>query len=378
MIIKSIEYSQYDKTANEWRLENCSLGPINLIVGENASGKSKILNIIGNLGNLLCGTRSVFLSANYKVEFDNAGESLTYLLKCDQGLVTEERLNLGRRNLLSRTKDGKGQIYYKRLRRKLNFQPPPEQVVSIARRDNVQHPFLEILYNWGEAVRHYYFGTDMGRSAFAFPVEKVGQVQPKLTSKMTEMVVATFLEGQKRFPNNFVRSIIKDMQSIGYELTDVFTAPPFGLGGVPKAVLAIHVKEADLRASTSQNDMSQGMFRALSLIIHVTYALLAESPACILVDDIGEGLDYNRSTALVKLLIEKTAGTSTQLIMATNDRFVMNSVPLDYWLVIQRERNVSKVLNKRNSSRLFKQFELTGLNNFDFFSSKYYLKEIEQ
>jgi len=378
MIIKSIDYSQYDGTANEWRLENCSLGLVNLIVGENASGKSKILNIIGNLGNLLTGARSVFLSANYKVEFDNAGDSLIYLLKCDQGAVTEERLNLGRRNLLSRTKDGKGQIYYERLRRKLNFQPPPEQVVSIARRDSVQHPFLEILYNWGEAVRHYYFGTDMGRNAFAFPVEKVGQVQPKLSSKMTEMVVATFLEGQKQFPTHFVKSIIQDMQSIGYELTDVFAAPPFGLGGVPKAVLAIHAKEADLRASTSQNDMSQGMFRALSLIIHITYALLAESPACILIDDIGEGLDYNRSTALVKLLIEKTVGTSTQLIMATNDRFVMNNVPLDYWSIVQREGNVSRVLNKRNSSRLFKRFELTGLNNFDFFSSKYYLKEIEQ
>jgi energy-coupling factor transporter ATP-binding protein EcfA2 len=377
MIIKSMNYSQYDRTANEWRLENCSLGLVNLIVGENASGKSKILNIIANLGNVLTGVRPVFLSANYKVEFDSAGDSLIYFLKCDQGAVTEERLNLGRRNLLSRTKDGKGKIYYQRLKRKLNFQPPPEQVVSIARRDSVQHPFLETLYSWGEAVKLYYFGTDMGRNAFAFPVEKVGQVQPKLSSKMTEMVVPTFLEGQKRFPAQFVKCIIRDMHSIGYELTNVFVAPPFGLGGMPKAVLAIHAKEADLHASTSQNDMSQGMFRALSLIIHINYAFLAESPACILVDDIGEGLDYERSAALVKLLIEKTVGTPTQLIMATNDRFVMNNVPLDYWSIIQREGNVSRVLNRRNSSRLFNQFELTGLNNFDFFSSKYYLKKTE-
>jgi hypothetical protein len=292
-------------------------------------------------------------------------------------VVTEERLSRVRRDLLSRTEDGQGKIYYERLRRKLKFQPPPDQVVSIARRDSVQHPFLEVLYNWGEAVRHYYFGTDMGRNAFAFPVEKVGQIQPKLGSKTTEMVVATFLEGKKQFPTRFKKSIIQGMQSIGYELTDVFTAPPFGLGIMPKAVLSIHAKEVDLHASTSQNDMSQGMFRALSLIIHITYAFLEGSPACILIDDIGEGLDYMRSTALVKLLIEKTKGTSTQLIMATNDRFVMNSVPLDYWSIVRREGNVSRVLNKRNSSRLFKRFELTGLNNFDFFSSKYYLKGLE-
>jgi len=117
------------------------------------------------------------------------------------------------------------------------------------------------------------------------------------------------------------------------------------------------------------------MFRALSLIIQITYSQLAGVPSCILVDDIGEGLDYDRSTALVRLLIERAKDTSGQLIMATNDRFVMNNVPLEYWSVIQRIGGVSKIYNYRNSPKLFNDFGLTGLNNFDFFSTKYYLKD---
>jgi len=373
MIIKSIEYSQYDDSPNQWRLEHCSLGTINLVVGENASGKSKILNIIANLGSLLSGARRVFLSGNYEVDFDLDGEPLTYTLRCYRGAIAEESLQIGRKKMLSRTSDGTGRIHYARLKRKLNFHAPPQQVVSVARRDSIQHPFLDHLYNWGEAVRHYRFGTDMGRESLKLLTTERTSL-PKISSQVNETVVDTFINGRTRFESRFVKSIIKDMREIGYELTDVFTAPPFGME-VPIELLAIHVKEADLPASTSQNEMSQGMFRALSLIIRVTYALLAESPPCILIDDIGEGLDYNRSANLVKMLIHKVKGTRTQLVMASNDRFVMNNVPLQYWSVVQRDGNLSRVLNYHNSEQLFKRFELTGLNNFDFFSTKYYLNE---
>jgi ABC-type lipoprotein export system ATPase subunit len=50
---------------------------------------------------------------------------------------------------------------------------------------------------------------------------------------------------------------------------------------------------------------------------------------CVLIDDIGEGLDYERSSNLIKLLLKKMKKESIQLIMSTNDRFVMNNIPYD-------------------------------------------------
>jgi ABC-type Mn2+/Zn2+ transport system ATPase subunit len=111
------------------------------------------------------------------------------------------------------------------------------------------------------------------------------------------------------------------------------------------------------------------MFRALSLIIQLNYSQLASIPSCILIDDIGEGLDYERSSSLIKLLIEKAKTSAVQLVMSTNDRFVMNNVPLEYWCVMRRISNVSKVYNYRNAKKQFEDFELTGLSNFDFFTS---------
>jgi hypothetical protein len=55
--------------------------------------------------------------------------------------------------------------------------------------------------------------------------------------------------------------------------------------------------------------------------------------------------------------------------MSTNDRFVMNNVPLEYWSIMQRYPNESKIYNYRNSRKQFEDFELTGLSNFDFLTS---------
>jgi hypothetical protein len=96
-----------------------------------------------------------------------------------------------------------------------------------------------------------------------------------------------------------------------------------------------------------------------------------------LIDDIGEGLDNDRSNSLIELIIEKIKDSSVQVIMTTNDRFVMNKVPLEYWSVIQRIPKKSLFYNYQNSKSTFEEFKRTGLNNFDFLSYEYYIEDFE-
>ncbi|MFN9559549.1 MAG: hypothetical protein ACK55G_12105 [Dolichospermum sp.] len=138
----------------------------------------------------------------------------------------------------------------------------------------------------------------------------------------------------------------------------------------------LYVQESDLKHQTEQGLISQGMFRALSLIIQVNYSLLAKKPSCILIDDIGEGLDFERSSEMIKLLISKAEAENglVQLIMTTNDRFIMNGVPLEYWSVIERQAGLAKLHNIHNSKEIFDDFKFTGLNNFDFFATQFYIE----
>lgn len=374
MQLKSIEFRQYEGIPSQWTLEDFPLRNINLLVGKNATGKSRTLNIIRALGNLVAGDIKLqFKSGNYKVTFDKNGEAITYLLQYEKSRIIREKLILGSDIKLDRGRNGAGKIWADKENKMMEFQAPDTELACVNRRDEKQHPFFEDLYQWGKASRHYFFGERMGRDCLAAFVKESEESQ--LDLKDTNLVVKIFSQGKKKFPQRFVQCIRSDMGTIGYEINDIKIGSPKSLvfkGPMLQVPKGLILKEEDLPGLTEQPEMSQGMFRALSLIIQLNYSQLASIPSCILIDDIGEGLDYDRSTALIKLLIKKAKKSSVQLIMSTNDRFVMNNVPLEYWSVVHRLSNKSMVYNYENAREKFEDFELTGLSNFDFFASGFY------
>lgn len=380
MELLELHYAQHEGTAKEWRTDGCTFGKINLIVGENASGKSRILNIVRGLANLVSGhTKLVFSSGNYRVVFDNAGTQVNYMLKYENQEVLKERLLVGKKTLLDRGNGGKGTIFAQRLGKsgqEMDFQTPITELACVSKRDSLQHPFLEDLFRWGQSTLHFYFGSAMGKGTYFIPREE--DTPAKVDPKAPEVVTRMFQVGREQFGEEFTEAIKADMNSVGYDLESITIEPAEYLKVEPSIIrhpYCLVVKERDLPGKTDQMDMSQGMFRALSLIIQLAYSRLAVRPSCILVDDIGEGLDFERSSALIRLLLGKAQAAPAQLIMSTNDRFVMNAVPLKYWCIVRRVANTSKLYNYRNARELIEEFESIGLSNFDFFASQFYNKE---
>jgi AAA domain, putative AbiEii toxin, Type IV TA system len=256
----------------------------------------------------------------------------------------------------------------------LDFQTPESELAAVNRRDSLQHPYFETLYSWGMGVRHFQFGTSLGKDRLLYLIkDKPSAFDPRNTAE----VISIFRRGLDQFGNDFTDGIVSDMAAIGYKLTEIGVKPlesvtvtvePPILSG---ELVGLYVKEHDLSGVTDQVDMSQGMFRALSVIIHLNYSERSEQPSCILIDDVGEGLDFDRSCALIDLLMQKAQHGGVQLIMSTNDRFVMNRVPLQFWSIIHRDRNVCRFFNYENSRDKFEAFKLTGMNNFDFFATDF-------
>jgi ABC-type lipoprotein export system ATPase subunit len=378
MKLTSIQYRQHAGTPEAWQLEKCILNDINLVVGKNATGKTRMLNVIVELSNLLSGDMLPGNSlGNFTAVFDHEGEEMTYHLIL-QHEVIQEQLHQGNKLLLSREANGRGQIFAVALNKFVDFQLPTDELM-VRRRDLLQYPFLEDLYHWGKATRYFQFGTAMGQNTFPiFMAEELEKKDPNL--KDYRQVVAVFRKGELEYGKDYLQHIIADIKQIGYELEDL-SIQPLTIDrtlrredGQPAVAYGIRVKERNLTGITPHLQISSGMFRALSLFIQVNYSLLASLPSCIIIDDIGEGLDYTRATDLIELLIRKVEGTNIQLMMSTNDQFVMDAIPLKYWLVIQRLAGTAKIYSYRNSQSLFDDFRFTGLGNFDFFSSNYFLK----
>lgn len=371
MRIASITYKQFEGDPREWSISDLTLGPINLLVGKNAVGKSRCINVIASLSKLLTGQMKSLGHGAWDVSFEHDGRPLRYILKYENGHIIQEEFFDGSEQFLQRSRGGYGRIYAKEESKSIKFQAPDTDLAVVARRDSVQHPFFEPLHEWGESVRHFEFGKLLGHLTF---IVEVKAPLPAFDERNTEQVTAITKRGLELYQDAFKAKILEDMAAVGYELEDVGVRKPIEVavqGLLPGELSAIFVKERSLSSATEQNIMSQGMFRAFSLLTQLNFAELANKRLCVLVDDIGEGLDFERACDLIKLLRNKAMSQSLQLIMSTNDRYVMNAVPLDEWSVLERVAGAVRVRNYSNTREKFEEFKYTGLSNFDFLATDF-------
>jgi AAA15 family ATPase/GTPase len=374
MILKALKYSS--SWLGNWSIvsgttndEFVAFSNINLIVGRNASGKTKFIGALRWISDLFDEGARVGVLRNkgnsFEVIFQNSTE-LKYCVEFDNSdSVVEEILVVNDEIKLDRKKR---KLHYEKLGDSLEFQIDSHLLAS-SRRDNIQQPFFEVLHNWGRNLSHYPFGGNMGKGRS----ERIDDFDSLdiVHFKNINLVRTFYHRGINEFATQFEQTILNDMNRIDYYISNIKL-------DIESKWLQLSVKEKDLNTPTNLEDMSQGMARAFSLIVQLNYSLMAKIPSCILIDDIGEGLDYDRSKKLIELIIEKAEGSNIQVFMTTNDRFVMNSVPLKYWSVIHREGNKSVFYNYQNSKQTFDDFAFTGLNNFDFFATEFYRQGFEE
>jgi AAA15 family ATPase/GTPase len=387
MRLTEMKFSRFKGQANEWRIEGrpvngedeqwLSFGQLTLIVGKNASGKSKTIEAIREIADLFCGDTQLSRlrdfgggTAEYQLRFDENGQTFEYYLNFENGKILQETLNVNGKEKLNRKE---GTLWYEGANSSLDFETD-EDVLAVTKRDKKQHTFFEALFAWGKALNHYQFGSFLGRNSLLRDITAIKE-DDEVDLKGGDRVTEVFLKAQREFGQPFLDAVIEDMSKISYAINKIEAGQ---LMNFPMPVFGLCVQENDLGHITYQTEMSQGMFRALSLLVQINYSLLGKIPSCILIDDIGEGLDYDRSKNLIDLIISKVKGSSVQVIMTTNDRFVMNKVPLEYWSVIQRVPKKSLFYNYKNSKETFDEYAYSGLSNFDFLATEFYIKGFEK
>lgn len=380
MFIKQYHYREFWDAPQHWEVKSFALEQVNLMVGRNSSGKSRVINTIGSLANFLSRSSiNTWNSGHWQIVFNANGSDVELTLCIERGSVSFEEVKVDGMVKLSRNQDGTGKIWFSRIEQHVEIMVSPDTVAMVARRDGLQHPFLEEIYDWASALRMYQFSTDLGRQTVS--LHNDAAANPESAEALSTMqalkdqnaVVEQYKLGWQAFGEEFDKAILRDMAKIGYDLSDIqarFVENTAFIGG--SYPIMLEVQENDLASPTKQFEMSTGMFRALAMIIHMNIAIMRLAKSTILIDDIGEGLDFERSKSLVNLLVAQCADTQIQLIMTSNDRFVMNEVPLNHWQILERTGHVVQVANKKNSPDQFEQFALAGLSNFDFFSMKAY------
>nr|WP_236165735.1 ATP-binding protein [Pseudomonas fulva] len=353
-----------------------TLGQKNLVVGKNSTGKTRALNIIVGIARQLSSSKDTPINSDYTAVWEHEGKEYVYHLVVVERLVKKEVLSIDGENLLERYFGGVGQIWAERIGEGqfIPFQTPENEVAIFKRRDSIQHSFIEPLYSWASQVRYYRFGSSLGKDNLTIFMPN----GPTVDDRDDTQVAGIFREGVKQFGQPFIDAIVADLSTVGYKIKTVAVAPPISVRfeGAPGELSAVQIEEEGVNCAIDQLSMSQGMYRVLALFIHVNYIQMKGYSTCVVVDDIGEGLDYERSCKVINALRQKSDHSKVQVVMSTNDRFVMNEVPLKEWTVLHRFGSLVKVSNYNNAAEKFDEFRFTGLSNFSFFEMDY-LREAE-
>jgi energy-coupling factor transporter ATP-binding protein EcfA2 len=176
-------------------------------------------------------------------------------------------------------------------------------------------------------------------------------------------LVSVYNLGSAKYGNSFNERILKLLDQIGYPMQQitVIEDKPFGL----------EVLERHRKRKTPFRRLSQAQQRTLTFVSFLTFLFLEKSEATILVDDFAEGLDFDCARKFTRLVWEDYADSKLQFIVSSNDRYVMNAIPLEHWTVLAEEGDKMRVFNYVNCKQKFDDFKFTGLSNFDFFSMEF-------
>jgi AAA15 family ATPase/GTPase len=373
MYLRQFSFRENAGKTIEWLIDNVKLGEINLVVGKNSSGKTRTLNALTDLVDMLKG-RGTRASGpvNYELIFRNSEDFMRYELEYDLETIRMERLYMGDDLVLERGEDGRGVIKYESTPGSiyLEFEIPHDQLACYAKRDRLQHPFIEIIHGWAVSLRRFDFSGDLGKTRYALKSAfEPREIDLSITNNSLVPIITIANEAYPAFK----QQVMEDMKEISYNVEDfgiIHFSERFGQADQDR--YAVYTSEEGLEKKVTQRDMSQGMFRAFSVLVQINYYIKCGHKGFVIIDDIGEGLDFSRAKLLVQLLIRKGRASGIQLIMSTNDSFIMNAVDIEHWAVMTREGNKISLFNYENSKEIFEEFKFTGLNNFDFYASEFF------
>ncbi len=372
MRLVKVNYSETED-AKSWELKDLVLQGRNLIVGKNAVGKTRTFRIIWNLAAQII--TSPQRNGRFEFDFKDNDTNYKYLVEIsNKNIVLLEELWEKDYQLINRNAETNDNFIRNKSNNQDNkepFSPPQDRFTIHVRRDTQNYPYLESLYNWANNCFCFEISKSQPDKSLTVSVPATNQI---LKSNILDAMGIYLENAFKDFgEKTFLNELLKDIERIGYNVSSVNVKKTL------KDLSLIHslVIDENNVGKLPQSHISSGMYRALAILIIINYWCFENKPVTLIIDDLGDGLDYSRSAELLKILFEKfekIEENGGQLIVTTNNQFLMNAVPIKHWNILEREGSKVKAYNYYNSKQAFDEFDYIGLNNFEFFVRKFYRK----
>ena len=332
---------------SDWEIGPICLSEQSLIVGPNATGKSTVLRCIRRFIRVVVGNIKIdaALDFRYDMEFSNSIGVVSYILRVQGGRVVEELLETNGKARVRR--DVGGSIVGDE-----SVNVPDTTLLINARRDIDKYPDIEMVLTWVEQMSSFIFSNILSSDSRVSPFT-ASQID---ICRMWEKIDTSQKEAVKKW-----------MQKLRYNI-DIIDIDVNKLGEK-----TLYVVEENVTKPIVMGKMSNGMYRVLYLLVYLYYVSV-NSSGTVLVDDLGEGLDYFRSSTLGEMLFSFSKEHNIQLIVTSNDNFLVDKVDLSAWVLLKREGHTVSSISEKTNPEDFARFRKLGLRNFDLLKTDFLVR----
>lgn len=355
-------YNRSNEEQIKWELEGLEFTQFCMITGLNSAGKSRTCNLIKNtFKKIAIPIKPPQLGKTDMVFKTTDGKTYQFVLNVEQDLnydpvIAEEKLyELNKKDqkmLFDRKK-----LFDSKQKKHFDYSPPDDSLTFHARRDKVSYPYLENIMN--ESTKFYFLDVENGKALI------YSRLQQKLFPN--EVDISNFASLVQNFVSKEQKEIIlEEINSLGFPIADI-KVQTFPVDG--KEIPLLFFKEKGIGTYDIAN-ASAGMKKVIFLI---TCLNLLEKGTCILIDNLGDGLDFKRSMEIVTILEEKAS--DKQIIVCTNNEILLNQTDIRNWNILHRDGINVKAYNYKNSKERLLRFADSGLSNYEYFMDQHYLED---
>lgn len=333
-----------------WTLDPIALSQSNLLVGENSAGKSRTLEALKACADFIAQNGLAHTPFNMigdidcEMTFCDGDKTIKYAFRFSQSIVQSESFSViisdNETQVVAR--DGETCIV-----KGMKLNPPTNKLILHVRRDKDAYPEFEEIIQWAENTQILSFAK----------LKEDAMHSMRSKSQGIADYVSKLSQQQKK-------NVIDNAARLNYKINNFNSVE---IDGGAKIILF----EEEGVGQLPFFSMSSGMFRTLYVLILLEYLANDTTPSMLLIDDLSEGLDYGRSIELGKLLFDYCSRHNIDLLVSSNDNFLMDVVPIDKWIILNREGTSVHNMSQQTHPELFEDFSFTGLNNFSLFSSDF-------
>jgi predicted ATP-dependent endonuclease of OLD family len=367
-----IEYKYEDNLETGWNFEQLSLRKVNLLVGQSAVGKTKILNTLTNL--CLCSYgQKIINNGAWHLKFKEKSLIYEWDIKISKHLVISEELNIldtdKKINLVSRSKD------------KFEFKGDPLPKLDYSKLSidllRNEEDIFNVFNAFKKVYRRNFFGEDLQQQTLTVGLDNdanfIKNALENDPSSVKDLPVSTRLyflyqENPKLYEYicDKYMEIFPFIKSIEIQDFRQFAKAVLGPSYIPVVVF----KEELTKTPIILGEMSSGMQKVLLIL---TDLFTMPNSSVYIIDEYENSLGENAINFLPEVITE--IDKELQFIITSHHPYLINAFPVENWFIMHRRQQNVKI---KNGSEFYEKWGKSKQQAFThLINDKFYLEGIE-